>query len=179
MAQAENIRVIPVPGSSAVIAALSVSGFVADNFVFHGFLPAKGNKRREFLEKIRNEEKTIVVYESPVRYLAALQDIYDVLGDREIVIARELTKVFEEIKHGRISEFLERNSQNRTKGEFTIILKGKENTPTVFVDDEIEKKLLFLQRNNKISLRDAVGEVVRQTGLSRKRVYNISVKLKP
>jgi 16S rRNA (cytidine1402-2'-O)-methyltransferase len=177
MAQAENIRVIPIPGSSAVTAALSVSGFCADNFIFCGFLPAKINKRRQFLEEVKNENKTIVVYESPVRYLTALQDMYEILGDREIVVARELTKVFEEIKHGKISEFLKNNSQSRTKGEITIILRGKENTPVVVADDEIEKRLSHLWHNNKISLRDAVGVVAKQTSLPRKRVYDIALKL--
>jgi 16S rRNA (cytidine1402-2'-O)-methyltransferase len=179
MAQTENVRVIPIPGSSAVTASLSVCGFSADNFVFYGFLPAKENKRRQFLEELKNEEKTIVVYESPVRYLTALQDIYDVLGDREIVIARELTKVFEEIKVGKISKFLNSSAHGKIKGEFTIILKGKENIPIVLADEEIGKKLSFLRQNNKISLRDAVGEVVRQTGLSRKKVYDIALKLRP
>jgi 16S rRNA (cytidine1402-2'-O)-methyltransferase len=178
MAQTENIRVIPIPGSSAVTASLSVSGFSADNFVFYGFLPAKGNKRRQFLEEVKNEEKTIVVYESPVRYLTALQDMYDVLGDREIVIARELTKIFEEIKYGKISKFLNSNAQGKTKGEFTIILKGKEKEPIAVTVEETEKKLLQLWKNKKVSLRDAVAEVVQQTGLSRKKVYDLAIKLR-
>jgi 16S rRNA (cytidine1402-2'-O)-methyltransferase len=178
MAQTENIRVIPIPGSSAVTASLSVSGFSADNFVFYGFLPAKGNKRRQFLEEVKNEEKTIVVYESPARYLTALQDMYDVLGDREIVIARELTKIFEEIKYGKISKFLNSNAQGKTKGEFTIILKGKEKEPIAVTVEETEKKLLQLWKNKKVSLRDAVAEVVQQTGLSRKKVYDLAIKLR-
>ena len=120
----------------------------------------------------------MVFYESPVRYSAALQDMYDVLGDREIVIARELTKIFEEIKYGKISKFLNSSVQNRTKGEFTIILKGKEKEPVAVTNEEIEKKLLQLWQNKKVSLRDAVAEIVQQTGLSRKKVYDLAVKLK-
>jgi 16S rRNA (cytidine1402-2'-O)-methyltransferase len=178
MAQTENIRVIPIPGSSAVTASLSVSGFSADNFVFYGFLPAKENKRRKFLEELKEEEKAVVFYESPARYLAALQDMYDVLGDREIVIARELTKIFEEIKYGKISKFLNSSAQGKTKGEFTIILKGKEKEPIAVTVEEIEKKLLQLWKNKKVSLRDAVAEIVQQTGLSRKKVYDLAIKLR-
>jgi 16S rRNA (cytidine1402-2'-O)-methyltransferase len=177
MAQTESIRVIPIPGSSAVTASLSVCGFSADSFIFYGFLPAKRNKRRQFLEEIRNEEKTMVLYESPVRYSAALQDMNDILGDREIVVARELTKVFEDIKCGKISELMEKTTERRTKGEFTLILKGQEGRSVVPADDEIEKKLSFLQQNNKMSLKDAVQEVSRQTGLSRKKVYTVALKL--
>ncbi len=101
-----KISVIPVPGPSALIAALSVCGFPADHFLFCGFLPPKENKRRRFLESIQDEEKTIVFYESPARITDMLKDVYDVLGDRQIVVARELTKVFEEIKRGRISDIL-------------------------------------------------------------------------
>lgn len=176
---AENLCVIPIPGVSAVITALSASGFPADNFMFCGFLPAKKNQRRKFLQKFKEEEKTIVFYESPARYLAALQDMCDVLGDREIVIARELTKIFEEIKYGKISKFLGSSVQGKTKGEFTIILKGKEKEPIALTNEEIEKKLLQLWKNKKISLRDAVAEIVQQTGLSRKKVYDLAVKVRP
>ncbi|NTW07851.1 MAG: 16S rRNA (cytidine(1402)-2'-O)-methyltransferase [Syntrophaceae bacterium] len=177
-ARAENIRVIPVPGVSAVITALSVAGFPVDNFMFCGFLPAKENKRRKFLEDLKEEESTIVFYESPVRYLAVLQDIYNVLGDREIAVARELTKIFEEIKRGKISSFLTGGLQGKIKGEFTIIIKGKEKEPVSISDEEIEAKLLQLKKNKEISARDAVCEIVRQTGLSKKKVYDLAVKLR-
>jgi 16S rRNA (cytidine1402-2'-O)-methyltransferase len=104
--------------------------------------------------------------------------MYDVLGDREIVIARELTKIFEEIKYGKISKFLNSNAQGKTKGEFTIILKGKEKEPIAVTVEETEKKLLQLWKNKKVSLRDAVAEVVQQTGLSRKKVYDLAIKLR-
>lgn len=177
-ARAENIRVIPVPGVSAVITALSVAGIPADNFMFCGFLPAKENKRRKFLEDIEEEESTIVFYESPARYLAALQDIYNVLGDREIVVARELTKIFEEIKCGKISGLLADGIQGKVKGEFTIILQGKEKETALVSDKEIEAKLLQLRKDKEISVRDAVCEIVRQTGMSKKKVYDLAVKLR-
>lgn len=177
-ARAQNIRVVPVPGVSAVAAALSVAGFPADNFIFCGFLPAKENKRRKFLENLKGEENTIVFYESPARYRTALQDIYNVLGDREIVVARELTKIFEEIKDGKVSSFLADGLQGKVKGEFTIIIQRKEKEIASISDGEIETELLQLRKNNKMSVRDAVGEIVRRRGLPKKRVYDLAVKLR-
>ncbi|PKN76571.1 MAG: 16S rRNA (cytidine(1402)-2'-O)-methyltransferase [Deltaproteobacteria bacterium HGW-Deltaproteobacteria-10] len=179
MAQEEDIRVIPVPGVSAVITALSASGFPADNFLFCGFLPAKENKRIKFLKEIQEEIRTVVFYESPARYLAALQDMYDVLGDREIVIARELTKIFEEIRYGKISNFLQSLVPAKAKGEFTILVKGKEKEPAAVTTEDIEEKLMQLWKNKKMSVRDAVDEIVRETGSSRKKIYNLALKLRP
>lgn len=178
MAHAENLRVIPVPGASAVTTALSVSGFTADNFVFCGFLPPKEKARRKFLENIKDEKRTIVFYESPARYAATLQDIYAVMGDRELCVARELTKIFEEVRCGKVSEFLSGNTMDKSKGEFTIILNKKEETPIVITQADIEKKLLQLWKNEKTTLRDSVDEIVKQTGLSRKKVYDLAVKLR-
>lgn len=173
-----QISVIPVPGPSALITALSVCGFPADHFLFCGFLPPKENKRRRFLESIKDEEKTIIFYESPARIIDALKDVYDVLGDRQIVVARELTKVFEEIKRGWISDIVTERSVSKAKGEFTVILQGAFHGPVSLTDDEIQEKLLQLWAERTISLRDAVAEIVRRTGLSRKKVYDMAVKIR-
>jgi len=178
LVQAQDIRTVPIPGPSAVITALSASGVPADNFVFYGFLPSGQNKRRQLLEQLVNEEKTMVFFESPTRYQAALQDIYSVLGDREIVIARELTKVFEEIRCGWLSHLMTNYVKIRAKGEFTIILRGRAKEESFMTEAEIEKKLEQLFRNRKTSLRDAVNEIVGQTGLPRKKVYNLAVKIR-
>jgi len=174
-----KIRVIPVPGPSALIAGLSVCGFPADQFLFCGFLPPKENKRRRFLESIRDEAKTIVFYESPSRITDMLQAVCDVLGDRQIVVARELTKVFEEIKRGRISEILSQVPTGKTKGEFTVILQGASPEPVSLTDDEIREMLLQLWAERSMSVRDAVADVVRQTALPKKKVYDIAVKIRP
>jgi 16S rRNA (cytidine1402-2'-O)-methyltransferase len=173
-----QISVIPVPGPSALITALSVCGLPADHFLFCGFLPPKENKRRRFLESIKDEEKTIIFYESPARIIDALKDVYDVLGDRQIVVARELTKVFEEIKRGWVSDIVAERSVSKVKGEFTVILQGAFLGPVSFTDDEIQEKLLQLWAERTISLRDAVAEIVRRTGLSRKKVYDMAVKIR-
>ena len=171
-AQDENIRVIPIPGPSAIITALSASGFSADSFLFCGFMPARENKRRKFMESLKDEERTIVFYESPMRFLDSLKTLQEVLGDREIVMARELTKIFEEVKRGKISEFLA--GKAKIKGEITIIIQGGQKAPVTLTDEEIINKLKSFSRNKQLSLRDAVAEVVSQTGISKKKIYDLA-----
>jgi 16S rRNA (cytidine1402-2'-O)-methyltransferase len=177
-AQAENIRIIPIPGPSALITAMSAAGIPADNFSFCGFLPARENKRRLFLESLKDDERTIVFYESPTRFLSTLKDIYEILGNREIVVARELTKIFEEIRRGEVIDFIKSYGENKIRGEFTVILRSVKKTPISYKDEDIEKKILLLWEDGNISLRDAVNQVVEKTGLQKKKVYDLAVKLR-
>ena len=119
------IPIVPIPGPTAAIAALSVAGLPTDRFVFEGFLPAKGGKRRQRLEALRDEPRTIVIYESPYRLLRLLQDIVTCLGpERRVVIARELTKRFEEVRRGTASTLLETLQGRTIRGECTVIIAG-------------------------------------------------------
>ena len=120
-----RIPVVPIPGPSAVITALSVSGLPTDAFFFKGFLPHKSKKRRELLENLEDVRETIIFYESPHRIAETLKDILDILGDREIVLARELTKLYEEVLRGRVSEIQNQVTGRRIKGEITLIVSGK------------------------------------------------------
>lgn len=122
----EGIRVEPVPGPTAAIAALSVSGLPTDRFVFEGFLPRKKGKRKRRLEELSEEERTIILYESPFRVYNTLEEIFSVMGNRKIVIGREMTKRYEEIIRGELEDILEQLKDKKIKGEITIILKGKE-----------------------------------------------------
>ncbi len=173
----ENIKVIPVPGPSAVIAALSVSGFPADSFVYCGFLPSRDNHRKKYLKTLKIEERTIVFYESPMRIMACLNDLRDILGNREIVLAREITKKFEEIRRGDISAIIDELTDRKIKGEITIIIKGEKIAATPLSDEEIKQKIAEIKQNSDVSLRDAIAEVARNTGVSKKRVYEIGIKL--
>jgi len=177
-AMENKIRVVPIPGASAVVAALSACGLPADQFLFCGFLPPRENKRRRFLESVRDEGKLIVFYESPSRIAATLQAVYDILGDRQIVVARELTKTFEEIKRGPISQLISEWSANKAKGEFTVIIQGSVHERVLLADDEIRERLEELLEPGSVSVRDAVADIVRQTGLSRKKVYDIAIKIR-
>jgi 16S rRNA (cytidine1402-2'-O)-methyltransferase len=125
-ARASGIPVVPVPGPSAVAAALSAAGLAADRFVFDGFLPVKPGRRANRLKALRDLEMTIVVYESPHRIIAALEAIAAVFGGRPIVVARELTKQFEEIITAPAAEHLERVRAREVRGEFTVVIPASD-----------------------------------------------------
>jgi 16S rRNA (cytidine1402-2'-O)-methyltransferase len=120
-----QLPIIPIPGSSAVITALSVSGLPTDAFLFKGFLPHKSKRRRDLLKELENVRETLVFYESPHRISETLRDILEILGDREIVLTRELTKVYEEIIRGKVREILNQVGDRTLKGEITLVMSGK------------------------------------------------------
>ena len=120
-----QLPIVPIPGSSAVITALSVSGLPTDAFLFKGFLPHKSKKRRDLLRELEEVRETLIFYESPHRISETLRDILEILGDREIVLTRELTKVYEEIIRGKVSEILNQVGDRTLKGEITLVISGK------------------------------------------------------
>lgn len=122
----ENITVIPIPGPSAFVCALVGSGLPMDEFVFVGFLPHKKGRKTK-LKKLSDEERTIILYESPHRLIKTLNEILEIFGDREIAVAKELTKIHEEFFRGKISEVLKKLTPDKIKGEFVIVISGKTN----------------------------------------------------
>jgi len=120
-----NIKLVPVPGVSASLAALSVSGLRTDRFIFVGFLSNKKGRRRKELEGLKLEWRTMIFFESPHRLVKMLTDIYEILGDRGMVLAKEMTKVFEEVKRGAVSETLSLLKNEKIRGEYTIIVEGR------------------------------------------------------
>lgn len=120
-----EIPIVPIPGPSAVVTALSVSGLPTDAFLFKGFLPHKSKKRRDLLKELEEVRETLIFYESPHRISETLRDILEILGDREIVLTRELTKVYEEIMRGKVSEILNQVGDRTLKGEITLVISGK------------------------------------------------------
>jgi 16S rRNA (cytidine1402-2'-O)-methyltransferase len=122
----EDIPVVPIPGVTAAITALCISGLPTDRFVFEGFLPVKSGRRRQRLEMLREEPRTMVFYESPYRLLKLLQEIHDHFGaDRRVVIGRELTKRFEETLRGTAASLLAELGSRSMRGEFTVMVAGK------------------------------------------------------
>ena len=120
----KDIRIIPIPGASALLAALTTSGMRTQKFVFEGFLPQKkGRKTR--LEKLADEERTIVIYESPHRIQKTVRQIYEYWGNRPCVMAREITKKFEEFYRGELSDLLKHLEDKKVKGEIVLIVHGK------------------------------------------------------
>ena len=120
-----EIPIVPIPGASAVITAASVSGLPLHNFTFEGFLSPKSGKRKRQLSVLTDEVRTLIFFESPHRICRFLEDVLDVMGDREIVITRELTKKFEEIFRGNVSRALEKFRDTEPRGEFTIVIAGR------------------------------------------------------
>jgi 16S rRNA (cytidine1402-2'-O)-methyltransferase len=123
----ESIAVVPIPGPSALVAALVASGMPTDSFVFEGFLPHKKGRKTK-LESLRTETRTIVLYESPHRILKTLEEVSSYFGDRQVVVARELTKKFEEIWRGSATDALQYFSSKPIKGEFVLIIEGFKTT---------------------------------------------------
>lgn len=170
-----GIKVVPVPGVSAVIAALSVSGLPVDHFIFYGFSPSRSASRKNFLQSVAEETKTLVLYESPKRLIATLCDIESVLGDRRIVVVRELTKVFEEILRGTVSSVICTLQEKTVKGEITIIIAGKKQTPPAYSDNDIRAQLEQLRSHTDLSRRDIIEKLAHDMGIPRKRVYRIVI----
>ncbi|MCX8012352.1 MAG: 16S rRNA (cytidine(1402)-2'-O)-methyltransferase, partial [Desulfobacterota bacterium] len=123
-----NLRVVPIPGASAIIAALSASGLPSDRFCFEGFLPKKVNLRRRAIELLREEDRTVIFYESPYRIINTLKEFWEIVGERWVVVARELTKVYEEIIRGPLSEVIANLNDKKVKGEFTVLISSRRYT---------------------------------------------------
>jgi 16S rRNA (cytidine1402-2'-O)-methyltransferase len=119
-----GVPVVPVPGPSALISALIVSGLPPDRFAFEGFLPAKSGRRRRKLKTLAGEERTILFFESPYRLKRTLEDILEIMGDRRATVARELTKKFEEVTRGTVTQLLEHYGEKKPRGEVVIVLTG-------------------------------------------------------
>ena len=169
----KGFTIVPLPGPSAIITALAVSGLPTDRFIFIGFLPRRIGERRQALTTVASEAGTIIAYEAPHRIKEALNDIIYVLGDRRIAVCRELTKIYEEVFRGTASEALQHFDDPR--GEFTLVIAGKSKEKPR-LDDEVVKKLEVLQQAG-VGAREAVAQVVKETGLSKKEVYQAWLKL--
>jgi 16S rRNA (cytidine1402-2'-O)-methyltransferase len=120
-----QIPVVPIPGPSALISALSIAGLPTDAFLFKGFLPHKSKKRQDLLKQLEEVRETLIFYESPHRLAETLKDILETLGDREMVLTRELTKVYEEVLRGRVTEIRSHIAERKLKGEITLVIEGK------------------------------------------------------
>lgn len=176
-AVAAGIRIVPVPGPSAIVAALSVAGLPAQRFVFEGFLPARANARRARLAELAHETRTVVLFETARRLPATLADMNALWGARTIVVARELTKVFEEVLRGTPEELRQEMSRrgHPLRGEVTLVVDGAPERKTQApATREWQTKLAAL-RASGMSLRDAVRVVAREFGVRRSDVYAFAV----
>jgi 16S rRNA (cytidine1402-2'-O)-methyltransferase len=175
-----GIKVIPVPGVSAAVAALSVSGLPTDAFVFLGFPPKKQTRRTAMLKDIENEPRTMIFYESPKRLLSFLDDALAVLGDRTGVVCREMTKRYEEFIRGPISEILADLSDRREiKGECTLVLSGKNKDKPLSVESLESNVSAYLVHQSE-SHGELARKIALKFGISRKTAYQmiLSEKIK-
>ena len=174
---AAKIAVVPIPGPTAIICALVASGLPTQRFVFEGFLPTAKKERREILQTISNEPRTIVFYEAPHRVVRTLSDLHDhVGGDRAIVLARELTKRYEEFWRGTVAEAIEEFQARSPKGEFTIVLAGAEPGETVVSDEDVLTQLQQLM-DEGLSRSRAAKQLAQETGSDRRRIYQLSLQM--
>ena len=175
-AVAENIPVVPIPGASAAVAALSVAGLPTDTFTFVGFPPSRQGKRRSFLKEMSPLPGTLVLYEAPHRLEETLLDIRDVLGERQIVVARELTKIYEELLRGCVSEVMESVSRGKVRGEVVILVAPGEKMPSeVELLGEVLRRLMV---DRELSVKDAARKAADITGVSRNEAYREALKLR-
>jgi len=173
-ANRSGIPVIPVPGPSAVITALVVSGLPTDRFLYLGFLPRKTGARRQALKSVAQETGTLVILEAPHRLHQTLNDLRLVLGDRQLAVCRELTKLHEEVFRGTISQAIDRFTEPR--GEFTLVIEGKREARQPKLSKDIEKKLGDMYQRG-MKAKEAIASVAAETGLSRRELYRAWLKL--
>ena len=167
-----NIPVVPIPGASAIVAALSAAGLPVDKFRFLGFLPSKKGQRRKALEEMKGVSKTLVFYEAPHRLVDMLADLRDVLGDPPVVVAREVTKVHEEFLRGTASEVLGRLKKKPVKGEVTVLTAPQLATlPVAPSGSPIREEVTQVMAAEGLDERAALKAVARKRGISRSEAY--------
>ncbi len=172
-----EIPVVPVPGACAAVAALSASGLPTDSYAFEGFLPSRKGKRREKISSLCEEKRVLVFYESPNRLCDTLTDILELLGDRTIVVAREITKLYEEFLRGPVSEVLHGIEGKMVRGEIVLMILPSEKAAAAGTG-EIEGLLEKYLCSEGISLKDAVRRVTQESGQSKSRVYEAALQIK-
>jgi 16S rRNA (cytidine1402-2'-O)-methyltransferase len=178
-ARERDISVVPIPGVSAVITALSVAGLPTDRFVFEGFLPAKSAARQQKLEKLKDDARTVIFYEAPHRIIEMLKDCQQVFGgQRKVVLARELTKTFETVRGDNLDTLIPwvEADENQRKGEFVVLVQGAQMREDTGIDAESERILLILLKD--LPVKQAAALAANITGLKKNALYQFALELK-
>jgi 16S rRNA (cytidine1402-2'-O)-methyltransferase len=175
-ALAEKITVIPLPGANAALTALIASGLAPQPFYFYGFLPRNSKDKKNELESLKRISSTWILYESPHRLKETLKIMLDILGNRKIVLCRELTKRFEEFIRGTISDTLEWASTSEIRGEFCLIIEGNENQETESQENwwaalELSAHVDHYMENEQLSSKEAIKQVAKDRGINKREVY--------
>ena len=172
----EGIEVVAVPGGCALVCALALSGLPTGRFTFEGFLTVNRKGRREHLESLKSEERTMVFYEAPHKLLTTLEDLYEAFGDRPISLCRELTKLHEETIRTTLAQAVERYRETPPKGEFVLVVAGAEPKEEAAVTLEEAVALVLRRREEGMRMKDAVKEVAALTGVNKNELYAAAVK---
>lgn len=167
-----GITVEVVPGPSAAVSALAISGIAPGRFVFEGFLPRKSGERRRHIEELIPEKRTLVFYESPHRISEALVDLAEVLGPREAALARELTKMHEEVLRGTLSELVELLRERPPRGEITLVVQGAVGAGKEKVEPAELARITRALMDSGVDRKEAMQEVARQKGVSKRAVFD-------
>jgi len=166
-----NFDVRPVPGPSAPIAALTVSGLPTDSFLYLGYLPHKTSERHKRLQEVESQQYTLVFLESPYRIVEALEDILSILGDRRICVAREMTKMFEEYWRGDVGGAVEHFKSQPARGEFTLVVAGKSKDANEIWTVEQMQNAIDVELQNEKSAKEISVDLAKQSGWSKKEIY--------
>ncbi len=181
LAVSYGVKVVPIPGPSASLTALVVSGLPTGKFCFEGFLPSKSTARRKQLETLKAEKRTIILYEAPHRLLSTLSDLAEILGNRRICIARELTKQYEEIWRGSVVQALDKFSETPPRGEITIVVEGatelEDEETTIYDKSDLSRMVNTLEKKG-LTRKNAIKETARIAGLSKREIYSIVLEEK-
>jgi 16S rRNA (cytidine1402-2'-O)-methyltransferase len=169
LASSHDVR--PIPGPSAPIAALTVSGLPTDSFLYLGYLPHKTSERHKRLEEVESQPYTLVFLESPYRVVEALEDIFSILGDRRICVAREMTKMFEEYWRGDVKGAVEYFNAQPARGEFTLVVEGKTTDDSEKWTVERMQSAIEMELRNEKPAKEISIELAKQSGWSKKEVY--------
>lgn len=167
-----GVKVVPIPGASALVSALAASGLPSDSFQFLGFLPARSGERRTLLESVRNAQQTTVVYEAPHRIAETMKDIVELLGaERPVVLARELTKVHEEFIRGSAAEILQRVQKHELKGEMTLLIGKSERVAMPAARKDIASRVEEIMLDGSVDENTALKVVAKEQGISKSEAY--------
>lgn len=170
----QGVKVCPIPGASAVICALQLSGLPTDRFMFAGFIPNKDKARSDLFNELKNVNTTLVFYETAPRLLKTLQAASAVFNSREIALVREISKLHEEARNGTADELISYFTQNPPKGEMVLVVAPPLRQDAITSDVD----LMLSEKLKTMSLKSAVAEVAEQSGLSKKEIYALALELK-
>ncbi len=171
----EGISVVPIPGPAAVIAALSISGFSTDSFIFRGFLPVKESQRIKELKNLSLDSRTIVLYEAPHRLLQTLDDIGEIFQDRHAVVIKEITKFYEEAFRGTAFSIRERLEASKIAGEYVIVLEGRPEEKMHSTEDALMEIRNLMKKG--LGRKEAVKRIAGEYGISKKELYDKSLSV--